>query len=168
MIWKPLNHICLAILGTMPWTPPKPIDPINRRILAELASDGRLSMRELGDRVGLSAPATTERVRRLERDGVIRGYRTVIDPDAFGYPMLVVVRVHSAGPNAAEVDRLAQETPEVVECHRVTGSESHVIRVRVRDVAHLNEVVERFWDYGDTITNVVTTTPVVLRDVPLE
>lgn len=150
----------------MPWTPPKPIDAINRRILQELATDGRVSMRELGERVGLSAPATTERVRRLERDGVICGYRAIVDPDAFGYPMLVVIRVHSAGPRAADVDDLARDMPEVVECHRVTGSESHVIRVRVRDVDHLNDVVERFWEYGDTITNVVTTSPVVLRDVP--
>ncbi len=155
-----------GIIGIVPWTPPKPIDPINRRILEELAADGRLSMRELGERIDLSGPATTERVRRLERDGVIRGYRAIVDPDAFGYPMLVVIRIHSAGPRAAEIDRVARETPEVVECHRVTGSESHVIRVRVRDVDHLNEIVERFWEFGDTITNVVTTTPVVLRDVP--
>ena len=151
----------------MPDSSAKPLDRINRRILDELGADGRISMRELGQRIGLSAPATTERVRRLERDGVITGYRAVIDPDAIGHPMLVVVRVHSAGPRAADVDRLARDTPEVVECHRVTGSESHVIRVRVRDVAHLNEVVERFWDYGDTITNVVTTSPVALREVPV-
>ncbi|MEM7141803.1 MAG: Lrp/AsnC family transcriptional regulator [Actinomycetota bacterium] len=152
----------------MPERPVKHVDAIGRAILRELAVDGRLSMRELGERVGLSPPATTERVRRLERDGVICGYRAIVDPDAFGYPMLVVIRVHSAGPRATEIDRLAKETPEVVECHRVTGSESHVIRVRVRDVDHLNDIVERFWEYGDTITNVVTTTPVVLRDVPFE
>lgn len=152
----------------MPAPPPKPIDPINRQILRELSTDGRVSMRELGERIGLSPPATTERVRRLERDGVIRGYRAVIDPNAFGYPMLVVIRVHSAGPRAADVDRLAREIPEVVECHRVTGAESHVIRVRVRDVDHLNEIVERFWEYGDTITNVVTTSPVAQRDVPFD
>ncbi|MEZ5167071.1 MAG: Lrp/AsnC family transcriptional regulator [Acidimicrobiales bacterium] len=145
----------------------KPLDSISRRILEELAADGRVSFRELGDRVGLSAPAITDRVRRLERDGIIRGYRADIDPDALGYPMLVIVRVHSAGPRAAAVDALAAEIPEVIECHRVTGSESHVLRVRVRDVGHLNEIVERFWEHGDTITNLVTTTPVPTRTVPL-
>jgi Lrp/AsnC family transcriptional regulator, leucine-responsive regulatory protein len=143
------------------------IDEISRAILSELATDGRVSFRELGERVGLSAPAVTERVRRLERDGIITGYQAVIDPCAFGFPMLVVVRVHSAGPRAAGVDELAKAMPEVVECHRVTGSESHVMRVRVRDMGHLNEVVEQFWEYGDTITSVVTTTPVEVRPVPM-
>lgn len=144
------------------------IDDIDRHILRELAHDGRVSFRELGDRVGLSAPAVTDRVRRLEREGVIEGYQAVIDPCAFGFPMLVVVRVHSVGSRAAEVDELAARMPEVVECHRVTGSESHVLRVRVRDVYHLNEVVEQFWEFGDTITSVVTTTPVPVRPVPMD
>ncbi|MEZ5243636.1 MAG: Lrp/AsnC family transcriptional regulator [Acidimicrobiales bacterium] len=144
------------------------IDAIDRDILRELSHDGRVSFRELGDRVGLSAPAVTERVRRLEREGVISGYQAVIDPCAFGFPMLVVVRVHSAGPRAAGIDELARNMPEVVECHRVTGSESHVMRVRVRDVDHLNEVVEQFWEFGDTITNLVTTTPVPVRPVPMD
>jgi Lrp/AsnC family leucine-responsive transcriptional regulator len=144
------------------------IDAIDRHILRELSHDGRVSFRELGERVGLSAPAVTDRVRRLEREGVISGYQAVIDPCAFGFPMLVVVRVHSAGPRAAGIDELARNMPEVVECHRVTGSESHVMRVRVRDVDHLNDVVEQFWEFGDTITNLVTTTPVPVRPVPMD
>lgn len=144
------------------------LDAIDRHILRELAHDGRVSFRELGERVGLSAPAVTDRVRRLEREGVISGYQAVIDPCAFGFPMLVVVRVHSAGPRAAGIDELARNMPEVVECHRVTGSESHVMRVRVRDVDHLNDVVEQFWEFGDTITNLVTTTPVPVRPVPMD
>lgn len=143
------------------------MDPINRHILQELQTDGRVSFRELADRVGLSAPAVTERVRRLERDGVIRGYSADVDPDAVGYPLLSIVRVHSAGTRSGEVDELARHLPEVVECHRVTGSESHVLRVRVRDMAHLNEVVEQLWEFGDTISSVVTTTPVPSRGVPL-
>jgi len=146
----------------------KDIDAIDRHILRELSVDGRVSFRELGERVGLSAPAVTDRVRRLEREEIISGYQAVIDPCAFGFPMLVVVRVHSAGPRAAEVDKLAAAMPEVVECHRVTGSESHVMRVRVRDVHHLNEVVEHLWEFGDTITNLVTTTPVPERPVPMD
>jgi len=146
----------------------KDTDTIDRHILRELSTDGRVSFRELGERVGLSAPAVTDRVRRLERDGVISGYQAVIDPCAFGFPMLVVVRVHSAGPRSAGIDELARNMPEVVECHRVTGSESHVMRVRVRDMEHLNDIVEDFWEFGDTITSVVTTTPVPVRAVPMD
>ncbi len=141
------------------------IDLISQRILDELQSDGRVSFRELGERVGLSAPAVTERVRRLERDGVITGYTATVDPAALGYPMLAIVRVHSAGPKTSAIDELAREMDEVVECHRVTGSESHVLRIRIRDVAHLGELVERFWEFGDTISNIVMTTPVHHRQI---
>ena len=107
----------------------------------------------------------TERVRRLERDGVITGYHATVDPAALGYPMLAIVRLHSAGPKAGAIDALAEDMDEVVECHRVTGSESHVIRIRIRDVEHLGEVVERFWECGETITNIVTSTPVQHRQI---
>ena len=66
----------------------------------------------------------------------------------------------------AEVAKQAEEMEEIVECHRVTGSESHVLRARIRDVEHLGELVERFWEYGDTITNIVTSTPVQHRQLP--
>lgn len=141
------------------------IDDISQLLLEELQRDARLSYRELGDRVGLTPPAVAERVRRLERDGVITGYHATVDPAALGYPMLAIVRVHSAGPHAGAIDALAEEMDEVVECHRVTGSESHVIRIRIRDVEHLGEVVERFWDRGETITNIVTSTPVQHRQI---
>jgi Lrp/AsnC family leucine-responsive transcriptional regulator len=141
------------------------IDTISQRILDELQHDGRVSFRELGERVGLSAPAVTERVRRLERDGVITGYTATVDPAALGYPMLAIVRVHSAGPKTSAIDELARDMDEVVECHRVTGSESHVLRIRIRDVAHLGDLVERFWEFGDTISNIVMTTPVRHRQI---
>ena len=101
-------------------------DTIDQQILDELQSDGRISYRDLGERVGLSAPAVTERVRRLERRGVITGYTATINPAALGSPILAIIRVHSAGPKAPDIDALAASMPEVIECNRVTGSESHV------------------------------------------
>ena len=142
------------------------LDSISRRILHELTQDGRISYRELGERVGLSAPAVTERVRRLERDGVITGYTATSDPAAGGAPILIIMRVsHAAGrPPVASGERAA-ELPEVIECNRVTGSESHVIRAWCRDLAHLNDLIEIFTEYGETITNVVTDTPVKRRSI---
>lgn len=140
-------------------------DVIARQILEELQKNGRISYRDLADKVGLSAPAITERVRRLERDGIITGYHAAVDPAALGFPMLAIIRVRSAGAKSKLIDELADEMDEVVECHRVTGSESHVLRVRLRDVEHLGELVERFWEYGETITNIVTSTPVAHRSV---
>ena len=139
------------------------LDSIDRQILDELQNDGRVSYRDLGERIGLSAPAATERVRRLERAGVITGYTATIDPAALGASILAIIRIHSAGPKAPEIDALAASLPEVIECNRVTGSESHVVRAWCRDLAHLDELIGNFWDLGDTITNLVTSTPVQRR-----
>ena len=139
------------------------LDSIDRQILDELQNDGRISYRDLGERIGLSAPAATERVRRLERTGVITGYTATIEPAALGAPILAIIRIHSAGPKAPEIDALAASLPEVIECNRVTGSESHVVRAWCRDLAHLDELIGKFWDLGDTITNLVTSTPVQRR-----
>ena len=142
------------------------LDPISRRILHELTRDGRISYRELGERVGLSAPAVTDRVKRLERDGVITGYTATVDPAAVGSPILIIMRViHAPGRPPVAIGHRAAELPEVIECNRVTGAESHVIRAWCRDLAHLNDLIEVFSEYGETITNVVTDTPVARRSI---
>lgn len=137
------------------------LDLINRRILAELSENGRVSFRELGQRVGLSGPAVTERVRRLEREGVITGYAATLNPAALGYPLLVIIRInHSPGRPPDEVSLLAADVPEIIECNRVTGSESYVLRAWCRDLTHLNDLVLRFSECGVTTTNLVIDTPV--------
>ena len=142
------------------------LDHVSRRILHELTRDGRLSFRELGARVGLSAPAVTERVRRLERDGVITGYTATVDPAAVGSPILVIMRIiHATSRPHREIGHRAAELPEVIECNRVTGAESHVIRAWCRDLSHLNDLIETFSAFGETITNVVTDTPVQRRSI---
>src|SRR5947207_14547388 len=97
------------------------LDPINLRLLAELRDDPRLTMAELGRRVGMSSPAVTERVRRLEEAGVIAGYRLEINPAALGLPIAAYIRVRPSPGQLGRVAELAQRTPEVVECHRITG-----------------------------------------------
>ena len=140
-------------------------DPTNRRLLEELQVDARLSLAELGRRVGLSPPAVAERLRRLEDTGVITGYRAEIDPRALGYGLGVHIRHRPAPMQIASVAELARDTPEVVECHRVTGDDCFVMIAYVRDVAHLEELIDRFTPYGQTTTSVMQSSPVPRRAV---
>jgi Lrp/AsnC family leucine-responsive transcriptional regulator len=139
------------------------LDDINIEILDVLQLDGRISYRELGERVGLSAPAVTERIRRLEELGVIKGYRAVVDYEMLGFPLLCVIRLNAR----RGVDEVIQAMPEVIESNRVTGSESHVVRVRARSTGHLEELLHELWEYGDSTTNIVTSSPVPRRPMHL-
>ena len=142
------------------------LDDINRDILELLLADGRMSYRELGERVGLTAPAVTERVRKLEELGVIKGYRAVVDYEALGFPLLCIIRLNS--PRGAQgLDDVIRSLPEVIEANRVTGSESHVLRARLSSTAHLEQMLDEMWEHGESVTNIVTSSPVPRRPMLL-
>jgi Lrp/AsnC family leucine-responsive transcriptional regulator len=143
------------------------IDHTNRRLLAELQENARLSLAELGRRVGLSPPAVAERVQRLEQQGVIVGYRAEIDPRALGLSLSAVIRVRPAPGQLANIANLAQDTAEVVDCRRVTGDDCYVMTAHVRDVEHLEEVIDRFVALGQTTTSIVQSAPVPRRGLAL-
>ena len=143
------------------------IDETNRRIIGELQQDARLSMAELGRRVGLSPPAVAERVGRLEADGVLRSYQADIDPRALGLDLTVVIRIRPAPGQLVNVADLARATPEVVECHRVTGDDCYLMKAHVRDVVHLEEVIDHFVVLGQTTTSIVQSSPVPRRAISL-
>jgi Lrp/AsnC family transcriptional regulator, leucine-responsive regulatory protein len=147
---------------------PIALDTTNISLLREIRADARVSNAELGRRVGLSAPAVAERLARLEEAGAIIGYRAEVDPRALGYSLSVVLRIRPAPRELKKVAELAQRTPEVVECHRITGDDCYFMRMWVRDVDHLEEVIDRFAPYGQTTTSIVQSSPVPARAVPLE
>jgi Lrp/AsnC family transcriptional regulator, leucine-responsive regulatory protein len=147
---------------------PFALDSTNIELLREIRADARVSNAELGRRVGLSAPAVAERLARLEEAGVITGYRAELDPRALGYTLSVVLRIRPAPRELKKVAELAQRTPEVVECHRITGDDCYFMRMWVRDVDHLEEVIDRFAPYGQTTTSIVQSSPVPARAVPLD
>jgi Lrp/AsnC family transcriptional regulator, leucine-responsive regulatory protein len=142
-------------------------DATNIALLRELQENARLSLAELGRRVGLSPPAVADRLERLEEDGVITGYRAEVDPRALGYDLGVVIRIRPAPRELRKVAELAQRTPEVVECHRITGEDCYLMRAHVRDVEHLEEVIDRFAVYGQTTSSIMQTSPVPRRALPL-
>ena len=134
-----------------------PLDQVNIRILKQLIAAPRLSMSELARRVKMSPPAVTERVQRLEEAGVIAGYRLDLDPRALGLPVAAYVRVRPAPGQLQRVAEVARETPEVVECHRVTGEDCFIVKMHVSAVEQLDEVLDRFLAYGQTTTSIVGT-----------
>lgn len=143
------------------------MDAIDRKIIGELLTDGRAPVAELGRRVNLSAPAVTERLRRLEQTGVITGYRAEVDLRQLGYALTAIVRVKPAPGRLPTVAALAQEIPEVVECHRITGEDCYFLRVALRSIDELGPLLDRFLDYGETTTSIVNASPVPRRDPPL-
>jgi Lrp/AsnC family leucine-responsive transcriptional regulator len=138
-------------------------DATNLRLLDELQRDARLSLAELGRRVGLSSPAVAERLKRLEDEGVIGGYHAVVNPRALGYTLGVVIRMRPAPRQIAAVAQLARDTPEVVECNRVTGDDCFVMTAYVRDVEHLEQVIDQFVAYGQTTSSIMQSSPVPRR-----
>ena len=145
----------------------RPIDPLDLRIIEELQETARLTMAELGRRVGLSAPAVGERLQRLERDGVITGYRADVDPRAVGLGLTAVIRVRPAPGQLENVAELAKRTPEIVECRRVTGEDCYIATAHLRDVEHLEEVIDHFVALGQTTTSIAQSSPVPRRSLYL-
>lgn len=118
------------------------VDAIDRSILEVLAGEGRMSFQDLGRRVGMSPTATADRVRRLERDGVIRGYRAVIDPEPFGLSLEASIDVRLA--SNADRERFAQALRDhgtVLEAVHVTGDYDYVVRVRCTGSRHLDDLL---------------------------
>lgn len=143
------------------------LDATNRRLLAELQEDARLTIAELGRRIGLSSPAVAERLQRLEQRDVIRGYRAEINPRALGLSLTAIIRVRPAPGQLKNVAELAQQTPEVVECHRVTGEDCYFMTAHIRDVEHLEGLIDRFVVLGQTTTSIMQSSPVQSRGINL-
>jgi len=139
------------------------IDEIDKKILKELQQDARTSFAELGRRVGLTTPAVIERVRKLEDAGIIIGYRAEIDTSKVGLQITAFIRMSITGVDYSHIIEVAQESVEVLECHRGTGEDSFIMKIAVASVEHLQEVIDRLTPYGITTTTIVLSSPVKRR-----
>lgn len=143
------------------------LDLTNQRLLAELQRDPRASMAELGRRIGMSAPAVTERVRRLEDTGVIQGYHLDVNPSALGLPITVYIRVRPDPGQLPQIAELARCIREVVECHRITGEDCFILKAHIPAMNQLDQLLDRLLLYGATTTSIVQSSPVPPRSLPL-
>ena len=146
---------------------PVNLDQTDRKIIGELVTDGRLPLAELGRRVNLSSPAVSERVARLEEAGVITGYRAVINLRALGYQLTAIVRVKPAPGQLQRIPELALQIPEISECHRITGEDCFYLKLHLRSIDDLTELLDRFLAFGETTTSIINASPILHREPPI-
>ena len=144
------------------------LDNTDWQILRELQQDGRLSFHELGRRVSLSAPAAAERVRKLEDKGVITGYSAQIDPARVGLPLLAFIQLRCNPGKCLLKTRTADEFPEILEIHKLSGAHCTLIKVAVSSMQHLEAFNERLGSHGPLISNIVTSTAFTSRMIDWE
>lgn len=137
---------------------PVALDETDWSLLRELQTDGRLSFKELGRRVHLSPPAVAERVRRLERFGVISGYGARVDAARVGQPLLAFIQLRCRPADCLLRTTQAEDFPEVVEIHKLSGEHCTMLKARAASLAHLEGLVERLGQHGEMRTHIVLST----------
>lgn len=143
------------------------IDEIDRQIVDCLAEDARMSLKVLSAQVGLTSPSTAERVKRLEERGVIQGYGAHVNLAALGYTLQALVRVRPMPGMLHKVDKMIQAIPECIECDKVTGEDCFVMRLVVRSIEQLDELLDGLAEYAQSNTSIVKSSPVKRRLPPI-
>ncbi|MFC9709230.1 Lrp/AsnC family transcriptional regulator [Paenibacillus sp. NPDC056933] len=139
------------------------MDQIDTNILFHLQNQARLSMTELGKLVGLSQPAVTERVKRLEESGVIEEYRTIISPQKIGRSSTSYLLFRTRDCHAF-LD-FCRSSPEVVECHRVSGEHNYLLKIMTDSIADLEAFGDRCDPYGTYTTLIAISSPIATKNL---
>lgn len=143
------------------------LDDTDRRILALLQQDARMPVKALAAEVGLSSPAASERLRRLEDRGVIRGFTVDVEPRALGFSMQAIVRIKPLPGRLQAVQKLIEGIPEFAECDKVTGDDCFIGRLHLRSIEHLDHILEQITEMAETSSAIVKSQPVRRRLPPL-
>ncbi|NKJ36207.1 Lrp/AsnC family transcriptional regulator [Rhizobium sp. SG570] len=143
------------------------LDETDQRMLEALARNARISLKELAEAAGLSSPSAAERLRRLEERGIISAFTVDIAPEAIGYPMQAIVRIRPLPGQLHVVERIIQETPEFIECDKVTGDDCFIGRLVVRSMGELDGILDKITERAETNTSMIKATPVKRRLPPL-
>jgi len=135
------------------------LDATDWAIIGEIQRDARLSFNQIAKRVNLSAPSVAARIRRLEETGVIQGYHAQISPAAAGWPVAAFVQLHCHPGRCLLKTSAAENFPEIVEIHRLSGSSCTMVKVRTASMAHLSSLLERIGEHADANSHIVLETP---------
>ena len=135
------------------------LDSVDKKLLQQLNADARLAVAELGRRIGLSASATAERLRRLESLEIIRGYRADVNLPALGYTITAFVRLTCEGTRYKPFLKFLPTLDAVQECHHLTGNDAFMLKVVLSSMTELEDLIEKLLPYGSPTTSMVLSTP---------
>lgn len=141
------------------------IDAIDRSIIASLTANGRITVRELAEQIGLSGPSTTERIRKLEDAGAIQGYTITVDPKVFGRDIVAHAQIRAMPGEMLRLTQMLIDTPQIVQADRVTGQDCFLAKLIVSDVEELETVIDRFLPFSSADTAIVKSS-VIARRLP--
>jgi Lrp/AsnC family leucine-responsive transcriptional regulator len=131
------------------------LDRLDWRILEALQANARVTNTELGKQIGLSQPAVTARIKRLEEQGVIEGYAARINPGLVGRGIAAFIRIRTSHAQIASCLSAFEAMPEVIEAHRITGEDCFVVRVVVEEMTQLEAAIDALARFGPVTTSVV-------------
>jgi Lrp/AsnC family leucine-responsive transcriptional regulator len=139
------------------------MDLYGRKLLGELQANARLSVAELGRRIGLSPTATAERLKQMEEVGIVHGYTVEVDREALGLEVMAFIRMSCPGQNYHRFTEYVQTLEEVRECHHLTGGDDFLLKITTTNLADLEALIEALLPYGNPVTSLVLSSPVERR-----
>lgn len=141
------------------------LDDTGWQILQALQENARITFRNLGRQVGLSAPAVAERVRKMEEAGIIRGYRLDVDLAKVGLPVTAFIRMSVPKDKREYISEYLRDIPEVLECYRVAGLDSFIIKVSSPSIKQLENLIDRVGRYGQSNTSIVLSVTMIRNSI---
>jgi Lrp/AsnC family leucine-responsive transcriptional regulator len=141
------------------------MDITDHKIIEMLQTDGRISMKDLGKIVGLTSPAVSERVKRLEEAGIITGYKAVVNPEKLNKIIKAFITVGLPGDKYKDFLELAENRNSIIECHHITGDDCLVLKVIVKNMDELEKLIDDIKALGRTKTSVILSTPIETKPI---
>jgi len=142
-----------------------PLDALNWKILQCLQANARQSNAEIGRKVGVSSPAVSERIKKMEDVGIISGYKTIVSPFEVGYQLKAIITLRAFMGKLKPFLQKVKTYDEVLNCYRITGNENIVLEVILKNQNHLEYFIDQLINYGETKTQIVLSHIVAVNEV---